>query len=49
MLDWLGEPDAARLLRTAVERALGSGSLTPDVGGSLTTNDMTRAIVQHLG
>jgi tartrate dehydrogenase/decarboxylase/D-malate dehydrogenase len=49
MLDWLGEPDAAARLRTGVERALGSGNLTPDVGGSLTTGDMARAIVQQLG
>ncbi len=49
MLDWLGEPDAAGRLRAAVERALASRNLTPDLGGSLTTSDMTRAIVQQLG
>ena len=49
MLDWLGEPDAAGLLRIGVERALASGNLTPDLGGTLTTGDMTRAIVQQLG
>jgi tartrate dehydrogenase/decarboxylase/D-malate dehydrogenase len=49
MLDWLGEPEAAMRLRTGVERALGSGNLTPDVGGSLTTGDMARAIVDHIG
>jgi tartrate dehydrogenase/decarboxylase/D-malate dehydrogenase len=49
MLDWLGEPEAAARLRTGVERALGAGNLTPDVGGSLTTDDMARAIVQQLG
>jgi tartrate dehydrogenase/decarboxylase/D-malate dehydrogenase len=49
MLDWLGEPEAAMRLRTGVERALASGKLTPDVGGSLTTGDMARAIVDHIG
>ena len=48
MLDWLGEPRAAERLRTAVERALGAGHLTPDVGGRLTTSEMTRTIVQQL-
>lgn len=49
MLDWLGEPQAAGLLRDAVERALGKGSLTPDLGGTLSTADMTRAIVDLIG
>jgi tartrate dehydrogenase/decarboxylase/D-malate dehydrogenase len=49
MLDWLGEKEGGRLLRTAVERALAEGNLTPDIGGSLTTARMTRAIVQQIG
>ena len=49
MLDWLGESRAAGLLRTAVERALGAGNLTPDIGGSLTTGEMTVAIVEQIG
>ena len=49
MLEWLGEPAAAARLRTGVERALGSGSLTPDIGGGLTTVEMTRAIIDHIG
>jgi len=49
MLDWLGEKDGGRLLRTAVERALAEGNLTPDIGGRLTTAKMTRAIVQQIG
>ena len=49
MLDWLGENEAGGRLRTAVERALAAGNLTPDVGGSLTTGEMTGAIVQQLG
>jgi tartrate dehydrogenase/decarboxylase/D-malate dehydrogenase len=48
MLDWLGEPEAAGRLRTAVERALAAGNLTPDVGGRLTTREMTDAIVDRV-
>src|SRR6266545_2961927 len=43
MLDWLAESKAADLLRSAVERALAAGHLTRDVGGTLTTTDMTEA------
>lgn len=49
MLDWLGESNDASRLRDAVARALTSGSLTPDLGGSLKTSDMTQAIVRQLG
>ncbi len=48
MLDWLGETDTALMIRTAVDRALASGNLTPDVGGRLTTAEMTQAIVNQL-
>jgi len=48
MLDWLGEGESARKIRTAVDRALAAGNLTPDVGGKLTTNQMTQAIVNRL-
>ena len=48
MLDWLGEASAATLIRAGVERALAAGSLTPDVGGTLTTTQMTQAIVKQL-
>jgi tartrate dehydrogenase/decarboxylase/D-malate dehydrogenase len=48
MLDWLGEASAATSMRTAVERALTAGSLTPDVGGTLTTAEMTQAIVNQI-
>jgi len=47
MLDWLGEASTATLVRTAVDRALAAGNLTPDVGGTLTTTQMTDAIVQQ--
>ncbi len=48
MLDWLGETNAATMVRGAVDRALAAGNLTPDVGGTLTTKQMTQAIVQQL-
>ncbi|MEO8520574.1 MAG: isocitrate/isopropylmalate family dehydrogenase [Acidobacteriota bacterium] len=48
MLEWLGEPTAAALVRKAVERALAAGHRTPDLGGTLTTSAMTQAIVNHL-
>jgi tartrate dehydrogenase/decarboxylase/D-malate dehydrogenase len=49
MLDWLGEADGGDRLRKAVEGALAAGHLTPDVGGPLTSVEMTRAIVQQIG
>jgi tartrate dehydrogenase/decarboxylase/D-malate dehydrogenase len=48
MLEWLGEPAAAASIRGAVERALSARHLTPDVGGTLTTTQITDAIVTHL-
>ncbi len=48
MLEWLGERTAAALVRKGVESALAAGHRTPDIGGTLTTLAMTRAIVKHL-
>jgi tartrate dehydrogenase/decarboxylase/D-malate dehydrogenase len=48
MLDWLGETNAAQAVHTAVERALGAGHLTPDVGGTLSTREMTARIVEQV-
>ncbi len=48
MLDWLGEIDSAAAIRGAVERALGARNLTPDVGGTLTTTQITAAIVNSV-
>jgi tartrate dehydrogenase/decarboxylase / D-malate dehydrogenase len=49
MLDWLGEAAAAAALRAAVERALAAKNLTPDVGGKLTTAQVTQAIEREIG
>ncbi len=48
MLQWLGQEQAAAALRTAVEQALADGNLTQDLGGRLTTAELTAAIVQRL-
>jgi tartrate dehydrogenase/decarboxylase/D-malate dehydrogenase len=48
MLEWLGQSPAAAALRSAVERALADGNLTPDLGGQLTTGELTAAIVERL-
>ncbi len=49
MLEHLGSLDAARAIRTAVERVLGSaGPRTPDLGGKSQTSEMTRALIGAL-
>jgi tartrate dehydrogenase/decarboxylase/D-malate dehydrogenase len=49
MLEWLGETHAAAALRAAVERTFADGCLTPDLGGKLTTTQLTDAVIQRLG
>ena len=48
MLDWLGEKNAAAIVEQAVEQAFAEGCLTVDVGGSLSTEQMTDAIIDRL-
>ena len=48
MLDWLGEQEAAIAVTTAVEAALAAGCATPDLGGTLTTTDMTDRIIERM-
>jgi len=48
MLDWLDQKQAAAAIRRAVEQALADGNLTHDLGGTLTTADLTRAIVARV-
>ena len=48
MLEWLGETSAAEAIRAAVTRVLAARMLTPDVGGALTTQALTDAIVKHV-
>lgn len=48
MLDWLGEKDAARQLMQCVETVCEGGVLTPDLGGTATTKDVTAAVVAEI-
>lgn len=48
MLEHLGEPQAARILMTAVERVTAEGILTPDVGGTATTQQVTDAVCRAI-
>lgn len=48
MLDYIQLDDAAKRVRRAVQKALAGGVLTRDLGGSATTADMTRAIMEEL-
>jgi methanogen homoisocitrate dehydrogenase len=45
MMRWLGEPEMAGRIEAAVQKALASGSKTPDLGGSCRTAVVTQAIV----
>ncbi len=44
MLEYLGENECAQRLRTAIETCLARGQVTPDLGGNLSTYEMTMAV-----
>jgi tartrate dehydrogenase/decarboxylase/D-malate dehydrogenase len=44
MLEHLGEQDASRRLMNAIERVTAEGTLTPDLGGTAKTVDVTKAV-----
>ena len=44
MMEHLGEAAAAARLMRAVEDVTGAGILTPDVGGTATTKEVTDAV-----
>ena len=46
MLEHLGEPGAAALLMRAVEAVCAAGMVTPDLGGTATTAEVTRAVCE---
>lgn len=48
MLDWLGEVGAAEAIRKAVEKTLGEGGGTPDLGGKRSTREMADRILANL-
>ena len=45
MLEHLGEPAAAAALMAAVEQVCAAGIMTPDIGGTATTKEVTAAVV----
>ena len=48
MLAWLGEKDAADKLMRCVEAVCEQGILTPDLGGSATTKEVTDAVCKEI-
>ncbi|MEX0817931.1 MAG: hypothetical protein WD070_00010 [Pirellulaceae bacterium] len=48
MLDHLDAPTGASRIRVAVERALADACHTPDLGGTLTTEEVGAAVVERL-
>lgn len=48
LLAHLGELAAARRIEAAVDATLGAGVWTPDLGGSATTEEVTRAVINAL-
>ncbi len=49
LLGYLGENEAAGAIERAVRRALQQGAATRDMGGALSTDEMTAAILHELG
>jgi tartrate dehydrogenase/decarboxylase / D-malate dehydrogenase len=48
MLEWLEQPAAAEMTRRAVAAAVRRGETTPDLGGDLTTSQMTDRVLKHM-
>jgi tartrate dehydrogenase/decarboxylase/D-malate dehydrogenase len=48
MLEHLGEAEAAKQLMSAIEAVTASGVHTPDLGGTATTAQVTKAVCDHL-
>jgi 3-isopropylmalate dehydrogenase len=49
MLEWLGRSDAARMIESAVQRTFDDPSQrTPDMGGRLSTSELTQQIIAAL-
>lgn len=48
MLDWLGITAAGTRVRSVVEATLASGAGTPDIGGTLSTTEMTAEVVKRV-
>lgn len=48
MLEHIGEPEASKRLMRSVEKVCTDGVLTPDVGGTATTQDVTDAVCEAI-
>jgi 3-isopropylmalate dehydrogenase len=48
MLEFLGHPELDKQTRTAVEKCLKNGEVTKELGGSLTTTQVTDSVLRHL-
>ncbi len=48
MLDYLNENESAERLRSAVNNCISSNESTPDLGGNLTTSQVTERVIRHL-
>jgi tartrate dehydrogenase/decarboxylase/D-malate dehydrogenase len=48
MLEHLGLPEQATRLNTAIEATTAAGILTRDLGGTATTADVTKALIDAL-
>jgi len=48
MLDYLNETESADRLRKAVNECIANNESTPDLGGSLTTSQVTERVIQYL-
>ena len=48
MLDYLNEAESAERLQKAVNECIANNESTPDLGGSLTTSEVTERIIQRL-
>jgi homoisocitrate dehydrogenase len=48
MLEQLGETESANCLRASIESCIADGRVTPDLGGMLTTSQMTGQVIERL-
>ncbi|KAL1982629.1 hypothetical protein VTN96DRAFT_1064 [Rasamsonia emersonii] len=48
MLSWLGEKEASKQLMECVERVCAAGIVTPDLGGSSKTQEVTDAVIAEI-
>ncbi|MDG1282555.1 MAG: tartrate dehydrogenase [Pseudorhodobacter sp.] len=48
MLEHLGEVESSQRLMAAIEKACEAGIMTPDVGGTATTREVTEAVIQAI-